>query len=272
MRPWNSLTTAEQTLLRRAMSEGPLAGVIQAYGMALRWTHAEEAPPPRSYSETEQRELVPLLGAVVRSLIDRDLVIFREVEGMSPSPSDPALTGDALHTVLKDPVNWLWAPAFERRFSLATPDAVRRHWADDAYPVADADGFPAWDGLSRAQREVLVCAAEASGMLTGPFGIWEDPPGELVGAERAEWVDHQLASLVPFVRAGWIEVRHYPGVNDDAFTVITVDDLHRIMSDPAIRYEGEDWGVGVGCVFTNAGLAVWRGGWGHAWGRRLHFD
>ncbi|WP_438290362.1 hypothetical protein [Streptomyces sp. HUAS TT7] len=167
------------------MSQDPLAGVTQTYGTALRWAHAEEAPPPRSYSEAEQRGLVPLLGAVLRSLVERDLVIVREVEGMSPSPSDPVLTGDALHAVLKDPVNWLWSPASDRRFSLATPDAVRRHWADDACPAVDTGGFPAWDGLSRAQREVLVCAAEASGMLTGPFGIWEDlPSGSTTSSPR----------------------------------------------------------------------------------------
>ncbi|GHI41583.1 hypothetical protein [Streptomyces violascens] len=272
MRSWNSLTLAEQTLLRRAMSQDPLAGMIQTYGMALRWAHAEEAPPPRSYSAAEQRELVPMLGAVMRSLVERDLVIVREVAGMSPSPSDPVLTGDALHAVLKGPANWLWTPTSERRFSLATPDAVRRDWGDDACPVMDADGFPAWDGLSRAQREVLVCAAEASGMLTGPFGIWEDLPSGLLGAERIAWVDRQFTPLIPFVRAGWIEVRHYPGVNDDAFTVIPADDLQHALADPAIRYEGDEWGVGIGCVFTDVGLAVWRGGWGRAWGRRLRID
>lgn len=191
---------------------------------------------------------------------------------MSPSSTDPILTGNALHAVLKDPANWLWAPRSDRRFALATPDAVRDYWADDAYPAVAADGFPAWEELSRAQREVLVCAAEASGMLTGPFGIWEDLPSGLVGAERAEWVDRQLAPLVPFVRAEWVEIRHYPHVNDDAFTVIPADDLRRALADPTIRYEGEDWGVGVGCVFTDAGLAVWRGGWGRAWGGRLHFN
>ncbi|MEV6210400.1 hypothetical protein [Kitasatospora sp. NPDC051914] len=40
-----------------------------------------------------------------------------------------------------------------------------------------------------ATDEVLVCAAEASGMLTGPFGIREDLPTEPSPAEPAAWVD-----------------------------------------------------------------------------------
>ncbi|MEZ0090236.1 hypothetical protein [Streptacidiphilus sp. EB129] len=45
------------------------------------------------------------------------------------------------------------------------------------------------------------------------------------------------------------------------------------FEDPVIRYEeGDEWGVGIGCIFTYAGLAVWRGGWSSEWARRLHFD
>ncbi|MFF7357215.1 hypothetical protein ACFZA1_31975 [Streptomyces filipinensis] len=175
MSSWDSLTITEQTLARRAMAQNPLAGTVQAIGTVLRWAGAEDAPPPRSCSETEQRELVPRLGAVVLGLTERGLVSVRDAQGCVPAASAPAVTGEQLLAVLADPANWIWKPDSPCRFHLVAPDAVRERWGNDAYPTADASGLPAWDELSTAQREVLVCAAEASGMLTGPFGIWEAP-------------------------------------------------------------------------------------------------
>ncbi|MFC0842186.1 hypothetical protein ACFH04_00300 [Streptomyces noboritoensis] len=130
---------------------------------------------------------------------------------------------------------------------------------------------PPWDELTIAGRGVLVCAAETSGMLTGAFGIWPDPPADLGSMERLDWVDRQLAPLLSFVRNGWIEVRHTPDAASDAFTVILLGGLRSALADPAVRYEGDDWGVGVGCIFTYTGLAVWRGGWSTAWSSRLNF-
>jgi hypothetical protein len=269
MGSWDSLTIAEQTLMRRAVAQNPLAGTIQAIGTALRWAGAEDAPPPRSYSEAEQGELVPRLGAVLLGLTERGLVSVREVEGCAPAASAPAVTGEQLRAVLADRVNWVWNPDSPCRFRLAAPDAVRERWGSDMYPTADVSGLPAWDELSTAQRDVLVCAAEASGMLTGPFGVWEDPPNDLSGAARLDWIDRQLAPLLPFVRAGWIEVQHHPEADSDAFTVIPLGSLRSALADPTVRYEGDEWGVGVGCTFTYAGLAIWRGGWSAAWSSRL---
>ncbi|MFI1105843.1 hypothetical protein [Streptomyces melanogenes] len=78
--------------------------------------------------------------------------------------------------------------------------------------------------------------------------------------------------MIPFVREGWIEVQHHPDVHGDAFTVIPLDGLRSALADPAVRYEGDDWGIGVGCTFTYSGLAIWRGGWSRAWGSRLTLD
>ncbi len=50
----------------------------------------------------------------------------------------------------------------------------------------------------------------------------------------------------------------------------TVGSLRSALADPTVRYEGDDWGVGVGCTFTCAGLAIWRGGWSCAWSSRLN--
>ncbi|MFC4610487.1 hypothetical protein ACFO9E_22190 [Streptomyces maoxianensis] len=271
MHSWDSLTIAEQALMRRAISGYSLAGMVQNYGVALRWADAEEAPPLRSYTEDEQRALIPHLAAAALDLAERGLLTVHE--GESHRATSPVLVaGLELHEVLTDPTNWLWTTRPSRHFSLAAPQPVREYWFDGAHPTADTSALPTWDKLSVDQREVLVCAAEASGMLTGAFGIWEDPPADLDTTQRLAWVDRQLAPLLPFVHEGWIEVQHRADERSDAFTVIPLDGLRTALADPAIRHEGDEWGVGVGCIFTYAGLAVWRGGWSSEWGRRLNFD
>ncbi|MGK5642944.1 hypothetical protein ACSNOK_32280 [Streptomyces sp. URMC 126] len=269
MHSWTELTVAEQTLMRRALAEYSLAKTVQHYGLALRWGGAEEAVP-RSYTEAEQRALVPHLAAAALGLAGRGLLTVHEGHSLWVRPVP--VTGAELHAVLTDPANWLWTARPDRAFHLAAPPAVRERWADAAYPVADTSALPTWDELSVAQRRVLVCAAETDGMLTGPFGIWDDPPAGLDGAGRLAWADRQLAPLLPFVHEGWIEVHHRPDGATDAFTVIPPGSLRAALADPAVRYQGDEWGVGVGCVFTHAGLAVWDGGWSDEWSRRLHFD
>ncbi|WP_405773865.1 hypothetical protein [Streptomyces sp. NBC_00859] len=271
MRPWVSLTIAEQTLMRRAISGYSLAGMVQNYGVALRWAGAAQAPPLRSFTEDEQRALVPQLACVALDLAERGLLTVHEGEcHRAVAPAQVA--GPELHEVLTDPANWLWAARPRRHFSLAAPQPVCEHWFDDAHPTANTGALPTWDELSVEEREILVCAAEASGMLTGAFGIWEDPPADLDSAERLAWMDRQLAPLLPFVRRGWVEVQHCPDEDSDAFTVIPLDEIRAALADAAIRHEGQEWGIGVGCIFTYAGLAVWRGGWSSEWGRRLNFD
>ena len=114
------------------------------------------------------------------------------------------VAGSGLRAVLTKAENWLWSPHTPSQFRLSAPRLVREQWFDDAYPTADSSDLPRWDELDVGQREVLVCAAEASGMLTGPFGIWDGPPAELDATQRLDWVDRHLAALLPFVRDGWI--------------------------------------------------------------------
>ncbi|MFI1105842.1 hypothetical protein [Streptomyces melanogenes] len=139
--------------------------------MALRWADAEGAPASRSYTEAEQLQLVPWLAAVALDLAERGLITVQEAQDTFPVSSGTILTDTERQEVLVDPANWLWKPSSPRRFNLSSPEAVREQWLNDAYPTADTGGLPTWGELSVAQREVLVCAAEASGMLTGPFGI-----------------------------------------------------------------------------------------------------
>ncbi|SEG93236.1 hypothetical protein SAMN05216223_12763 [Actinacidiphila yanglinensis] len=268
MHSWHALTIAEQTLMRRALAGHALAGVVQDYGDALRWAGRADAPPLRSFTEREQRALVPHLAGVAVDLAERGLPTV-EVRQSHGAGASALVAGPELREVLTDPAHWLWTPRPSRNVGLTAPQPVRERWFGAGYPTADTSALPTWEELSIGRREVLVCAAEASGMLTGAFGIWADPPDDLGAIARRAWVDRQLAPLSSFVREGWIEVRHHPDEARDAFTVIPFEGLRAALTDPAVRYQGEDWGVGVGCVFTHAGLAVWRGGWGDAWGRRL---
>jgi len=268
MRSWESLTIAEQTLMRRAVSGCFLAGTVQNYGLALRWAGAQDAPPPRSYTEGEQRALVLRLAAVALDLAQHGLLTVRESE--THRATVPVLVAGAeLRQVLNDPGNWLHT---RRKLLLTAPGSVCDHWFEHAHPAADTSALPTWDELSIEQREVLVCAHEMSGMLTGAFGIWEDPPPGLDTAQRLAWVGQQITPLVPFVRDGWIEVHHRRVEYGGAFTVIGLDDLGTALADPAVRYEGHDWGVGVGCIFTYTGQAVWRGAWSRTWAQRLTLD
>ncbi|MEV4560316.1 hypothetical protein AB0K51_25420 [Kitasatospora sp. NPDC049285] len=272
MQPWNDLTTAEQTLLRRAVYGAGLAGTVQHHGTDLRWAGSPDAPP-RSLTRDEQLALVPRLAAVAADLAGRGLLTVHARQGRYAEPADPALTGDALHAALAEPDHWLWDPKRAHGHDLRAAEAADRHWRADVYPVGSADGLPDWDELSLDQQRVLVCADESSGMLTGPFGIWEDLPTELTGADRTAWVERQLAPLVPFVRDGWIEVQHHAAERGDAFTVVPLDRLADAFADPALRHDdGDDWGVGLTCTFTYRGIAVWRAGWSSAWGRRLRFE
>ncbi len=56
------MTVAEKALLRRAMCRHRPAGMVQYYGAALHWARAADAPPPRSCTEEEAREMVPRLA------------------------------------------------------------------------------------------------------------------------------------------------------------------------------------------------------------------
>jgi hypothetical protein len=157
---WGTLTIAEQVLIREAMSGRSLAGMIQAYGMALRWAGVDDAPPARSYTEDEQRALVPFLAAVATELAKRGFLTVHAAE-FSGDATGSALAGPALHEVLADSANWLWTPRPARRFGLRAPQSVRDQWFDDAYPTADTSGLPAWDDLSVAQQR-CSCALLSS--------------------------------------------------------------------------------------------------------------
>ena len=263
MTSWGSLTFAEQTLMRQAMKDCPLIAVVQIHGMELRWAGAADAPPMRSYTDTEQRDVIPLLAGAAVALVDRGMLLIKEGRNTLPSRSD-VVTSSAAREALADLTNWIWDPKNAHRFALAIPEAFRERWQDEAWPKADATGFPTWSDLTVAERDIVICAFEVSGWLTGPFGNWPDPTADLDETESLAFIDAQLAPLIPFVRSGWMEVHHVPDADSFTFTVIPPEDLRAALADPAIRYQGDEWGIGVTCNFTYAGYALMCGG---AWSR-----
>ena len=228
---WQSLTLIEQTLMRGAFSGDRVANQIHHYGEALRWADSADSLP-RSYTTDEILALVPQFSESALGLAERELLLLREAAGPWIQDADPTPSGHVLAAVLAEPGSWIWDPETGGRYFLDAPQAVRERWWTNALPAAEVQDLPDFEALSKAQREILVCAIEGSGMLTGMFGIWDDPPGELEEAERTAWIDRQLAPLTEFVRKGWIEVRHLPG--DDSYTVIALEALREAFADPVL--------------------------------------
>ncbi|MEU6666342.1 hypothetical protein [Streptomyces sp. NPDC046727] len=258
MSSWNAMTMAERALLRRAMSGHFLAGMVQYYGAALRWAGDAEAPPSRSYTADEERALVPRLAEVALELAGRGLIEVRSTESAwYPQPADPVLSGPELRRVLTDPVHWAGSGGSGRTFWLSAPEAVRARWQAAAYPAPESGGFPRPEERTPAEEELLLCTFEASGWLTGSYGILAGPEAEWSHAERVAWVEPQIAPLLPYVEKGWIEVQYFPGTEGD-YTVVPAGELVNTLADPGVWHEDDDWGVGVTCVFTDTGRGAWR--------------
>lgn len=110
MQSWDSLTIAEQTLIRAALSEARLAGTIQAYGAALRWAGVPDVPP-RSYTVDEQRRLVPHLAGVAVDLATRGLLFVVRCENISSS-GDVVASDGPLRQVLNFQGLAVWRSAW----------------------------------------------------------------------------------------------------------------------------------------------------------------
>lgn len=120
MDSWDSLTITEQTLMRRAVAGYPLGGMVQNYGLALRWAGAATAAAPRSLTGEEERALVPQLAAAAQNLADRGLLTVHE--GASPTATAfVPVTGPGLHGVLTNPANWISGEGPRRYLSPTAP-------------------------------------------------------------------------------------------------------------------------------------------------------
>ncbi|SEM31405.1 hypothetical protein [Streptacidiphilus jiangxiensis] len=253
MRDWDSLTLAEQTLLRGGARNALPAWSPEHYSTARRWAGCADAPL-RSITVEEAERLAAELRPVALDLHDRGELFVAEATGKPPFHLHDRLPPADQRAFLADPDNWRLAPTQKRRTVLDVDPALSEHLTSfvDRLP---AEGHPTF---GPAEERLLVCAFEYSGWLTGAYGIWPDPPQDLDAAARLAFVDDQLAPLLPLVRNGWIEVRHVTATDSTEYTVIPADRLREAAADPSIRYEGDAWGIGLTCCLTLAGVAAWR--------------
>ncbi|MFI1362466.1 hypothetical protein [Streptomyces griseochromogenes] len=148
-------------------------------------------------------------------LAGRGLIEVRAAESAwYPRPVAPVVSGPELLRVLTDPDRWIRTTGSVRTLWLSAPEAVRARWQADAHPAPESGGFPDHAARTPAEEELFVCTAEASGWLTGSFGILDGPKQEWSHAERVAWVEPQIAPLVPYVERGWIEVRYVSGAEE----------------------------------------------------------
>lgn len=252
---WDSLTLAQRLLLASALRRLNMAGTAGHLGQERRWAGVEDAAALRSYTEAEEREAAAEVSAAALGLADEGILLVRDQRGVGLAGVGPLLPPEEARAVLAEIEPWLWIPARVRDFALDVPEDVREHLMPHAWPVSDA-GMPPWDELGADDQEILICASEGSGYLTGPFGIWADPPDGLDAAELRAFVGRQLAPLLPYVRRGWLEVLHVSDPSSCTYTVIPLEGLHDAFSDLDLRYQGDEWGIGFTCIYTRAGLAA----------------
>jgi hypothetical protein len=260
LKSWSELSAVEQSLMRGGLRKRRTTGTIQAHGMVLRWTGAQAAPLIRGYTSAEQHELIPEFADAAANLVAQDLLEVRAMSGDHlREDADPAVPREDLDRVLYELATWIWNAEQQSSHWLDASQAAHRDWYQPAYFSTACSDRLAYRELNELQRAIIVSAMEASGMLTGPFGIWDQPEPELTPAARSAVVDEMLAPLLPFVRDGLLEVQFRSDARSDAYTVIPLDELRTAFTGAEIWRDREeaDFFEGAHAVFTLAGYATW---------------
>jgi hypothetical protein len=116
-------------------------------------------------------------------------------------------------------------------------------------------GEPVWDQLAWIERELMICAFEASGVLAHVAGT-RDQTGTVVSQREV------AAAVLGLVDRGWVQVRRlvsWIGPDGRAGTqpsaVIAREDLDDVLADPATWREPsvESWVGAVTLSETAAG-------------------
>jgi hypothetical protein len=255
VKTWDELTVTEQVLVRRAVSGANPRGSAQHVTAVLRWAGSPEVARWRNASPEEQSARVPeLAAATLRLVADGWLTLRRAPSTAFVQEDSPEVAGAELERLVADPVTWV-RPWDDRSgvpvLALRATDAGRRRWEARAY-APDAPPTIHQLDLTEDEDRVLVCAMEASGWLTGPFGILGDLPSELAGEELRAYVAAELAPVVRFVRDGAIEVLHVAEPDAEG-TIVPPEDLLGAFGDRELRCDDRDeWGVGFTCILTQS--------------------
>jgi hypothetical protein len=120
---WDDLSREEQRVLVNALEEGWLNCIIGDY-----LGHAESNGAVWIFSSDVAaiRSLIPRFTAVVRDMVERDLIDVRE-PGDGGWDLAESLTGRELDEVMADPKTWIWSPDGDNRMvSLLTTDHADR--------------------------------------------------------------------------------------------------------------------------------------------------
>ncbi|MFJ9773995.1 hypothetical protein ACIRVF_22615 [Kitasatospora sp. NPDC101157] len=255
MRTWDELSVTEQVLVRRAVADTSPRGSAQHVTAVLRWAAAPEVPRRRNASAEEQSQRVPELAAATLRLVADGWLTLRRARSTAFVQEDgPEVTGAELEQLVVDTATWVW-PSDDRSggpaLSLRATDEGRRRWEARAYDPEAQPTIRHVD-LTEDEERVWVCAMEASGWLTGPFGILADLPSGLEGEELRAYVAADLAPLVRLVREGAIEVLHVAEPAAEG-TVVPLEDLLDAFGDRELRCDDrDDWGVGFTCILTQS--------------------
>ena len=257
--PWSALSEVERSLMRGGLRKRSTAGIIQAYGMALRWSGVKNAPLAGGYTPSDQRELVPQFAAAAAGLVAQGVLGVRCASAGLARDTDQVVSKADLDQVLRDPATWIWDAREPGRYWLDASEAAREQWYQPAFFSVAHPDYSGWSELSEPARTILTSAMEASGMLTGPFGIWSQPDPALTAVQRLTAVDDLLAPLLPFVRDRLIEVQYRTDARSDAYRVIPLHELRSAFNGTEIWRDDADADVfeGAHAVFTFAGYATW---------------
>ncbi|MEU6073297.1 hypothetical protein [Micromonospora sp. NPDC047074] len=103
MNIWDELSRAERVVLTNALEEAPLNQVIGDY-----LGHRDDGGSWRFSDDTEAiAPLIPRFVAIVRNMIDRDLVQLVTATGYADPPDAPPMTDTEVAAALADPATWL---------------------------------------------------------------------------------------------------------------------------------------------------------------------
>ncbi|GAA2125924.1 hypothetical protein GCM10009759_78130 [Kitasatospora saccharophila] len=252
---WDDLSVTEQVLVRRAVDGTSPRGSAAHVTAVLRWAGSSEVPRRRNASPAEELARVPDLVAAAHRLVAGGwLTVRRALSTPFVQEDGPEVTGPELAQVLADPATWL-LPRHDQNdlpvLSLRATAEGRRRWEAAAY-APGAPGTVHELELTDDEDSIVVCAMEASGWLTGLWGVLAETPAELVGEELRAFVAADIAPLVRLVRAGMIEVLHVAERGAEG-TVVPLEDLLDALCDRELRRDdGDEVEVGFTCVLTKS--------------------
>lgn len=217
------------------------------------------APAAGGYSRADLFELVPEFADAAAGLIAHGVLNVRCTSASYAQDTDQDVGSYDLDRVLQDPATWVGDVREPSRYWLDVSQPARERWHHPAYFAMARTDYPALRELSNPEREILLSAMEASGMLTGHLGIWSQPDPALTPSQRLAAIDALLAPLLPFVQDEQLEVQHRADARSGAYTVIPLDELRSAFNDTEIWHDHAEADLfeGAHAVFTFAGYATW---------------